>query len=185
MIISSAIREEWFTAEELAIANGFKLRKRREEWLRARTAAKELALQRAIVDDPRKCLIARPRLILDGVESMWFVSISHSQGFAAAIIAESPVGIDIEAVRNLDERAAHLYLSGDEADAMRRCTIANRALHFWCAKEAAWKQRSGDFETLKQLPLRLMNQRNDGLDFDHSTTRRLGDLIVATTPPTS
>lgn len=182
MIISSAIREDWFTPEELAIANGFKLRKRREEWLRARTAAKELAMQREIVDDPRRCLIARPRLIVEGVESKWFVSISHSQGFAAAIIAEAPVGIDIEVVRDLDERAAHLFLSDDEAETMRRCTIANRALHFWCAKEAAWKQRSGDYETLKQLPLTLMKQRDDGLTFDHATTRRLDDLIVATTP---
>lgn len=181
MIISSAIREEWFTAEELAIANAFKLRKRREEWLRARTAAKELAMQRAIVDDPRKCFVARPRLVLDGVESKWFVSISHSQGFAAAIIDEQPVGIDIEVVRDLDERAAHLFLSDDEAEVMRRCSIANRALHFWCAKEAAWKQRSADYETLKQLPLTLMKQRNDGLDFDHSTTRRLDHLIVAIT----
>lgn len=182
MIISSAIREDWFTPEELAVADGFKLRKRREEWLRARTAAKELALQRGIVDDPRKCVIARPRLILDGIESRWFVSISHSQGFAAAIIEESPVGIDIEVIRNLDERATHLFLSDEEAEAMRRCTIANRALHFWCAKEAAWK-RSGDYETLKQLRLTLIAQRDDGLDFNHSTTRRLDDLIVATTPP--
>jgi len=31
------------------------------------------------------------------------------------------------------------------------------------------------------LPLRLLNERDDGLDFDHSTTRRLDHLIVALT----
>lgn len=185
MIISSAIREEWFTPQELAIANGFRLHKRREEWLRARTAAKELALQRGLVGDARKCFVARPRLIIDGNVSPWFVSISHSQGFAAAIIDDAPVGIDIEVIRDLDERAAHLFLSDGEAETMRRCTIANRALHFWCAKEAVWKRRSGEFETLKQLPLQLLNERDDGLDFDHSTTRQLDPLIVATTRPTS
>ncbi len=179
MIISSAIREEWFTPEELAIANGFRLRKRREEWLRARTAAKELALQRGLVDDPRKCFVARPRLIIDHIESPWFVSISHSQGFAAAILDVAPVGIDVEVVRELDERAAHLYLSDEEADGMRRCRIEHRALHFWCAKEAAWKQRSAEFETLKRLPLRFLDERDDGLDFDYATTRQLDNLIVA------
>lgn len=179
MIVFTAIREEWFTEAELAIANAFPLAKRREEWLRARTAAKELAIQRGIVDDPKRCVIARPRLIIDGKESHWFVSISHSKGYAAAIIADSPVGIDIEAIRDLSERAAHLYLSNEEAEAMRRCTIPNRALHFWCAKEAAWKQRSTEFATLRQLPLTVIAQRNDGLDFDHATTRRLDDLIVA------
>ena len=181
MIITSAIREEWFTAGELAIANGFKLQKRREEWLRARTAAKELALQRGLVSDARACFIGRPRLILDGVESAWFVSLSHSRGWAAAAIDAAPVGIDIEAVRDLDERAVHLYLTDDEAEVMRRCAIGHRALHFWAAKEAAWKQRSSEFETLKQLPLTLVNQREDGLDFDLATTRRVDDLIVAIT----
>ncbi|HYR28384.1 MAG TPA: 4'-phosphopantetheinyl transferase superfamily protein [Thermoanaerobaculia bacterium] len=181
MIITDAIREEWFTEGELAVANGFRLRARREEWLRSRTAAKELALQRGIVGDPLSCLVARPRLIIGGVESRWYVSLSHSKGWAAAAIDEQPVGIDIEAIRDLDERAAHLFLSDEETEVMRRCTIDHRALHFWCAKEAAWKQRSSEFATLRQLPLTLMNQREDGLDFDAATTRRLDALIAATT----
>jgi len=186
MIITDAIREEWFTESELAVANAFRLRTRREEWLRSRTAAKELALQRGIVEDPLACLVARPRLIVGGVESRWYVSLSHSKGWAAAAIDEHPVGIDIEAIRELDERAAHLFLSDAESEVMRRCTIDHRALHFWCAKEAAWKQRSNEFATLKQLPLVLLQQRNDGLDFDAATTRRHDHLLAAITkPPTS
>ena len=185
MIVTQAIREEWFTAEELAIANGFRLPKRREEWLRARTAAKELALQRGLVANPRSCVIARPRLILDGADSPWFVSISHSRGWAAATISDNPVGIDIELVRELDERAVHLYLTDDEAEMMRRCTIDHRALHFWSAKEAAWKQRFGEIQTLKQVPLRFIGENAEGLTFDNLTTRRLDNLIVAVTRPTS
>ena len=80
---------------------------------------------------------------------------------------------------DLDERAAHLFLSDEEAEVMRRCTIEHRALHFWCAKEAAWKQRSSEFATLRQLPLTLVNQREDGLDFDAATTRKHDNLIAA------
>ena len=185
MIVTQAIREEWFTAEELAIANGFRLPKRREEWLRARTAAKELAVQRGLVADPRSCFVARPRLILDGADSPWFVSISHSRGWAAATIDYKPVGIDIEFVRELDERAVHLYLTDDEAEMMRRCTIDHRALHFWSAKEAAWKQRFGEIQTLKQVPLRFIEESETGLTFDNLATRRLDNLIVAVTRPTS
>lgn len=186
MIITTEIREDWFTPAELAIADAFRLRARREEWLRARTAAKQLALERGIVNDPLSCVIARPRLLIDGAESRWFISISHSKGFAAAAIDDAPIGIDIERIRDLDERAAHLFLSDAETEVMQRCTIANRALHFWCAKEAAWKQRSGEFETLKQLPLRLLAEREEGLEFDHATTRRVDELIAGITKrPTS
>lgn len=181
MIVTQSIREEWFTAEELAVANAFKLRKRRDEWLRARTAAKELALHRRLVRDPRMCLVGRPRLILDGEESPWFVSLSHSKGWGAAIIGREPVGIDIEMVRDFDERAVHLYLSDDETEVMRLCTIDHRALHFWCAKEAAWKQRSSEFETMRQLPLKLLGPREDGLLFDAARTMRYGELILAVT----
>ena len=185
MIITRDIREEWFTPDELATANAFHLPKRREEWLRSRTAAKQLAMDRGIVGDPRACTVARPTLLIDGAESSWYVSLSHSRGWAAAAIEARPVGIDLEVVRPIDERAAHLFLREEEAAAMRGCTIADRLLHFWAAKEAAWKQRSGEFGTLKQLALRLIEARESGLLFDAVETFRRDDLVIAITRPTS
>ena len=184
MIVSRDLREEWFTPDELAIANQFKLPKRRDEWLRSRTAAKALALQLGIVRDARSCFVSRPRLIIDGVESEWYVSLSHSRGWAAAAIDRAPVGVDLEMVRPVDERAAHLFLRDDEAAAMHACNLADRLLHWWAAKEAAWKQRSSEFQTLKQLPLRLIEERGEGLTFDAATTERRGDLVLAVTRPT-
>jgi phosphopantetheinyl transferase len=175
----------YFTDDELATADTFRLQKRRDEWLLARFAAKKLALELGIASDPRACSVARPALLVDGEPSAWFVSISHSEPYAAAALDRAPVGIDIQVVRELPEQAAHLFLSDEETEVMQRCTIADRILHFWGAKEAAFKQRSGEFSTLRQLPLALREERANGLDFDLSTTRRLDDSILSLTPPTS
>jgi 4'-phosphopantetheinyl transferase EntD len=171
----------FFTPSELDTANGFQLPKRREEWLLSRYAAKKLAVELGIVEDPRSCAVERPVLYVDGQPTTWFVSLSHSSPYAGAALSHEPVGIDVQVVRDIAERATHLFLSDREADEMRGCTIAHRALHFWCAKEAAWKRRSEEFSTLKQLPVRLLEQRDDGLLFDQAETRLDGGIIVALT----
>ena len=175
----------YFTGAELAAADEFKLQKRRDEWLLARFAAKKLALELGVASDPRAISVGRPTLLVEGAPSSWFVSISHSAPYAAAAIDRTPVGIDVQVVRELPERGAHLFLSEEETSAMQRCAIGDRILHFWCAKEAAWKQRSNEFATLRALPLQLRTERAEGLLFDLSETRRLEDLILALTLPTS
>ena len=181
LIVRDVYDLSYFSESELATASAHKLQKRRDEWLLARFAAKQLALELGIADDPRAINVARPMLIIDGSPVNWFVSISHSAPYAAAAIDREPVGIDIQVVRDLSENAAHLFLSDQETIAMQRCTIADRMLHFWGAKEAAFKQRSGEFTTLRQLPLQLREELATGLRFDLSTTRRLDDAIVSIT----
>jgi phosphopantetheinyl transferase len=186
-LITSRTPEDglWFTDAELATANAFKLESRREEWLHSRLAAKQLALELGLASDPRAITIERPFLIVDGARSEWFVSLSHSGAYAGAAIDRAPVGIDVQVVRELDERAAHLFLSSEETDQMSGCALPHRILHFWCAKEAAFKQRSGEFVTLRQVPLRLVEQRSDGLLFERVATFATGDRIAAVTRPTS
>jgi phosphopantetheinyl transferase len=169
------------TESEFAIANTFKLAGRREEWLLSRIAAKQLAMQLGLIDDPRSIKIARPFLVIDEVPSEWRISLSHSAPYAGAAIAREPIGIDVQLIRDLDERAAHLFLSDEETQQMLGCTLPFRILHFWCAKEAAWKQRSEEFATLRQLPLALLDQRASGLLFDAVETLVVGDVIVAVT----
>lgn len=173
------------TESELAIANTFKLAGRREEWLLSRIAAKQLAMQLGVIDDPRSIKIARPFLVIDDVPSEWRISLSHSAPYAGVAIARQPIGIDVQLIRDLDERAAHLFLSDEETQQMFRSTLPHRILHFWCAKEAAWKQRSDEFATLRQLPLRLREERASGLLFDAVETLVVSDVIVAVTRPTS
>jgi len=174
-----------FTHDELAIANAFKLAKRRDEWLLSRAAAKQLAIQLGLASDPRSVRSERPTLVIDDASTQWHVSLSHSAPYAAAAIDRHPIGIDIQIVRDLSESASHLFLSDEEADAMRRCAIAHRVIHFWCAKEAAWKQRSHEFTTMKRLPIRLVSASASGLLFDVVETTAMGDLVVALTRPTS
>ena len=173
------------TESELATANAFKLASRREEWLLSRIVAKQLAMQLGLTGDPHSIVIERPHLLIDSMRSDWRISLSHSTPYAGAAIARAPVGIDVQVLRELDERAAHLFLTDNETEQLLRCTLPHRILHFWCAKEAAWKQRSDEFATLRQVPLALVEQRRSGLVFDAVETAFLGDVIVAVTRPTS
>lgn len=185
LIVRDTYDLAYFTEDELATANAFKLQKRRDEWLLARFAAKQLAVELGVTDDPRKCTVARPMLLVDGTPVNWFVSISHSAPYAAAALDRAPVGIDIQVVREMPPTGARLYLSEGEIEVMERCAIADRLLHFWCAKEAAWKQRSDEFTTLKQVPLELREERANGLKFDVVETMEVEDVILAVTLPTS
>lgn len=185
LVMRDAHEELAFTPQELSIANAFRLPARRNEWLLSRIVAKQLAMQLGISDDPRRIRVERPFLIVDDAASDWRVSLSHSAPYAGAMIARAPIGLDVQVVRELDERAAHLFLSPEETEQMLGCTLPWRILHFWCAKEAAWKQRSDEFVTMRQVPLALVEERASSLLFDAVETVLLGDLIVAVTRPTS
>jgi phosphopantetheinyl transferase len=180
-IVRDAYDPAFFTPAELEAASKFKLPKRREEWLLSRYAAKRLAMQLGIIEEPRTCMVERPVLVVDGQPTTWFVSLSHSAPYAAAALSREPVGIDVQVVRAIAEWSSHLFMSNAEAEVMRSCRIAHRALHFWCAKEAAWKRRSEEFATMKQLPLRLVEEREEGLLFDQVETQLQVDCIVALT----
>ena len=159
---------EWWRARAVLVtgepppidAPDFKLEKRRREWMLSRAAA-------ALLPDAP------------------FVSFSHSTPYAAAAKDQAAVGIDVQVVREIEERTAHLFLTDAETEAMSRCTIAHRLLHFWCAKEAEWKRHGGTTLTLKKTPIALLEERGDGLLFDVVETVAIQDVIVALTLSTS
>jgi phosphopantetheinyl transferase len=184
IIIGDAIfSNEWFTEPEIAASEVFRLPKRRTEWKHARIAAKQLAMDLGLSTTPGDCFVVRP-WIQAGRERR-YVSLAHSGGYAAAAIDIAPIGIDVERVRDIRETAAHLFLTDTEAAEMRDCRVAHRMLHFWAAKEAAWKQRGGETETLKRVPLKLEAESATGLRFDHVETFATGEIVAALTRPTS
>lgn len=154
----------WFTLGELAIVDAFPREKRREEWMLSRIAEKELRRRGA-----------------RGAH----VSYSHRAAYGAAAIGEEPVGIDVEVVREIRPDSARFFLTDAEAADAQRCAIDRALLHFWCAKEAAWKQRGGVLPTLKRVPLRLLREGQRGLVFDVVETFAVDDVVVAVTRPTS
>ena len=127
----------------------------------------------------REWILSRTALMMLG--SAPYSSLSHSGDYAAAAIDHVPVGVDVQVVRPLAERAAHLFLSEEEEKEMERCSIAHRLIHFFCAKEAAWKARGGAIPTLKQIPLKLKEETAAGLLFDSAATYATGEIIVAIT----
>jgi phosphopantetheinyl transferase len=170
----------FFTDDELATADAFKLARRRDEWLLSRAAAKQLALNEGFADDPRRVTVERPLLLIDGISSGWYVSVSHSFPYAGAAIDRHPVGFDVQVVREIAEWSSHLFLTEIETEQMRRCAIPHRILHFWCAKEAAFK-RDAATPTMKQTPIQLVAERADGLTFDVVETVAMGEVLVAGT----
>lgn len=148
----------WFTAEELAIIDAFPREKRRAEWMLSRIAEKELRRRGA-----------------RGAH----VSYSHRGAYGAAAVGDAPVGIDVEVVRDIRPDSARFFLTDAEAADAQRCTLDHALLHFWCAKEAAWKQRGGALPTLKRVPLRLLHEGEHGLVFDAVETVAVDDVVVA------
>ena len=152
---------EWFSAEELTIVDAFPRAKRREEWMLSRIAEKELRRR--------------------GARSA-HVSYSHRGPYGAAAVGDAPVGIDVEIARDIRPESSRFFLPDDEANDAQRCGIERVLLHFWCAKEAAWKQRGGVLPTLKRVPLRLLRETARGLLFDVVETVAVGDVVVALAP---
>ena len=84
-------------------------------------------------------------------------------------------------LRDISENAAHLFLTDDEIEVMQRCTIAHRILHFWSAKEAAWKQLGGSVPTLKRVRLTLESESPRRLRFQNVETFAAEDFVAAHT----
>src|SRR5262249_6216678 len=123
--------------------------------------------------------VTRPQLA-DGR----YISLSHSHGAAAAAIDRTPVGVDVECVREIDEKVARHFMVEKEIASMEQCTILHRVLHWWCAKEALWKQQGGALRSLKQIRLRLEAEGERGLRFSGVETFATGDYVAGLTRPT-
>ena len=152
--------ESWFDDSELVLVRSFAREKRRREWMLSRIAEKVLRQHGAAGSN---------------------VSFSHSGAYGAAAVSGSPVGIDVEVIRSISEKAAHLFLTDAEIAVMERCTIDHRVLHFWSAKEALWKQKGGAVATLKRIPLVLQETGSGGIRFAGVETHAAGMLIAALT----
>lgn len=65
-----------------------------------------------------------------------YISISHSHNFAAVVISDNPIGVDIEKERPKIHRIASKFLDASE----RQATATDRyRTTQWCIKEAAFK----------------------------------------------
>ena len=143
-------------AEEQRLA-AFSLAKRRSEWLTGRICAK-LALERFL----SQTAAPAPSLPFDRVEvrnhpsgrpylhssdlslsTVGDLSISHSRGYAIALVADSPCGIDIQRNDQTLERVSEKFCLPKEVSLIRHSLPETRTTDIltllWAAKEAARK----------------------------------------------
>ena len=107
----------------------------RVEWLACRVAIQQLTESQGLVyAGLQKDEFGKPHLI----GSPWHISLSHTSGWAAAILHRSrPVGIDIEPIREQFTRVVPRVLSVDEI--AHAAGNPHRLAVYWCAKEALYK----------------------------------------------
>lgn len=89
---------------------------------------------------------------VDGEEKIPYISISHTDGYAAVITSEEPVGIDIERIGKRVERVVSHFLQPQELVTLSLYEDQIPALHLaWSAKEAAFKILGQDYYDLQHL----------------------------------
>ena len=108
--------------------------RRKKEWLATRiliqSIVKDISVT-VIYDKHGKPFLSNNKLI----------SISHTNGFVAVIIASNKsVGIDIQVAKKNIEKGAYSFLSAKELDELKGEEGFHKAHLYWCAKEAFYKQ---------------------------------------------
>lgn len=133
---------EFLDDDDRKRAAEFRLERRRHEWTAARVAARLLARQRGLIEDPKELRIGArgvsPYAWCEG-GGEWSLSLSHSGWAGAAALGESVIGVDLEQLRRIEPGSAKFFLSDDEIRVTRDAATADVMVHLWTAKEAAFK----------------------------------------------
>ena len=70
----------------------------------------------------------------------WYLSISHSGAYVVCAVDRAPVGVDVEAIRDVDAKFMRRVCSEDELSyALRGGDVQRRFWELWTAKEAVFK----------------------------------------------
>lgn len=78
------------------------------------------------------------KLMLEGEEAFYF-NLSHSGDYAACVIAEGPVGVDIQQYRPVKDGLAKRFFQAQEANQLRQTRGRAREelfFRYWTAKES-------------------------------------------------
>lgn len=110
-----------------------KTEKRRQEWLSTRLLLKEL-----LGEEHRIAYHDNDAPYLP--DSIYSISISHTQGYAAVLLQYKPhAGIDIERRGDRILKVRERFMSEAESANINKANEADHLLIYWCAKEALFK----------------------------------------------
>jgi phosphopantetheinyl transferase len=121
---------------------------RQAQWLAGRMLVQRMLAATALSDvllPLQNDATGRP--FLAGTSPAPAVSLSHSGAWVAALLAPpgTPVGVDVEAVRDKAQRIAHKFLNDDEQAAIKPFITSDAAINnelfslLWSAKETLYK----------------------------------------------
>jgi len=120
--------------QEKAYYEKLKVGKRNLHWLGTRVLLRQLLRTDEYID----CKVdahGKPYL----VNLPYHISLSHSFDYAAVMISKSPVGIDIEQVKEKVERIATKFMRKEEMAFITERNKIKQLYVCWCAKEAVYK----------------------------------------------
>jgi phosphopantetheinyl transferase len=135
-------------------------KKRRQQFLASRVAAKDAirmwwsrhqgtedllhpSLFRITHDE-----LGQPYIALDEGTAIGHISIAHTEVGAVALVAEEPVGIDVESAARDVSALLPDFATDEEAELLEPLAVedASAATRLWCAKEAMAKARGTGLE---------------------------------------
>lgn len=121
--------------EEKAFVEKLSQGKRHLHWLGTRVLLRKMLKTDEYID----CRVdehGKPYL----VDLPYHISLSHSFDYAAVMISKkSPVGIDIEQIKEKVERIAHKFMRPQEMEFIDDQHKIHQLYVCWCAKEAVYK----------------------------------------------
>lgn len=122
---------------ELATVKG----RRRAEWLAVRLLLHRLLQELGHEQRTPVVKTASGQPQLQGLP--FHISLSHSRGRAAVILANHPAGIDIQQFSPRMANVAHKFMREEEAACVEEASRLAHLHYFWCAKEALFKANGG------------------------------------------
>jgi 4'-phosphopantetheinyl transferase len=123
-----------FSSPEQEELNRIKVPERRLEWIASRILLKKLAAEQGFAQAAvEKDAFGKPFI----TDCPYHISLSHAFPYAAAIIHEQPVGIDVEHSREQLFRIRHKFLHPEELS--RAGNDLQMLGIYWSAKEALYK----------------------------------------------
>ncbi len=128
-------RQLQLNTEEKAFVEGISNGKRHLHWLGTRVLLRKMLNTEEYID----CRVdehGKPYLFT----LPYHISLSHSFDYAAVMVSRhSPVGIDVEQVKQKVERIAHKFMRPEELAFIESAHRIEQLYVCWCAKEAIYK----------------------------------------------
>lgn len=130
----------------------------KSESARKRTVAAEMLIKTALDDD--NIVITKDEYGKPFLENCnKYISISHSGDYAVCAVSDSPIGIDIEKIRNVSLKISEKFCNAKELVYINEKDSNKRFFKIWTAKESAFKLYGGKEKIFKNIDTDNINKQ--------------------------